>query len=72
MFDQNKDGYISYAELKKTLAKLGEHKTPKQIRMMFRDADINQDKRIDFDEFVQISTASFLDDVVDLTSTPQQ
>ena len=55
VFDSNHDGFITFKELEQALRRLQEFKTPVEIRRMFRDADLNHDKKIDFDEFMTIT-----------------
>jgi len=53
-FDKNGDGKISKKELKKSLTQLKEKHDSKTIKMMMKDADLNGDGEIDFDEFKAI------------------
>jgi len=51
LFDQNRDGKISYAELKNMLMKFDGTMNDQQCRELFRNADTNNDGYIDMNEF---------------------
>lgn len=53
MFDINRSGYISRQEMKKVMAQLGEAITNKTVDLMVRDADIDEDGKINIEEFQQ-------------------
>lgn len=48
MFDRNSDGYISKAELYHTLKELGVNLSLEELNSKMREADSNQDGRIDY------------------------
>lgn len=52
VFDLNKDGFISRAELQSVLTKMGEKLTEKEVDEMMEKADKNGDGKIDYDEYV--------------------
>ncbi|KAL4238174.1 hypothetical protein ACF0H5_002886 [Mactra antiquata] len=54
VFDSNDDGYISPAELKIAMINLGEKMNDEEINEMVREADLDGDGRISFDEFVRM------------------
>ena len=62
-FDRDKNGYISIDEMKHILdivdedAKLTEH----EIEEIFKEADLNQDGKLDYHEFVQFWRTNFID-----------
>ena len=62
-FDRDKNGYISIDEMKHILdivdedAKLTEH----EIEEIFKEADLNQDGKLDYQEFVQFWRTNFID-----------
>jgi len=51
-FDMNGDGVVDTAELRRCLTTMGEALTHKQVDDMLAGMDINEDDKIDFDEFV--------------------
>jgi calcium-binding protein CML len=51
VFDINKDGYISAAELHRVLSGLGEVLTVEDCHVMIRNVDRNGDMLVDFSEF---------------------
>lgn len=54
IFDVNKDGRISKAELRNVFQNLGEHFSEHQISEMISVADKNYDGFIDFEEFISL------------------
>jgi len=48
VFDRNSDGYISKAELYHTLKELGVNLSLEELNSKMREADSNQDGRIDY------------------------
>ncbi|KAG1962539.1 calcium-binding protein 2 isoform X2 [Pimephales promelas] len=54
-FDSNGDGQISVTELREAMKKLmGEQLKPSDIDAILRDADLNGDGLVDFEEFVRM------------------
>uniref|UniRef100_A0A671R8L1 Calcium binding protein 2b n=1 Tax=Sinocyclocheilus anshuiensis TaxID=1608454 RepID=A0A671R8L1_9TELE len=54
-FDSNGDGQISIIELREAMKKLmGEQLNPRDIDDILRDADLNGDGLVDFEEFVRM------------------
>eukprot|EP01083_Nonionella_stella_P136817 416473_1 len=51
IFDKKGDGVIDFDELKEVLTMLGEDVTDKDVRDMIKEADLNNDNVIDFNEF---------------------
>jgi len=51
LFDSDGDGFISIPELKGTLKQCEYDVTEEGIRMIMKEADINQDGKISFEEF---------------------
>jgi Ca2+-binding EF-hand superfamily protein len=51
VFDLNGDGEITIEELGKVLNNIGQNLSQTQINEMMKQADINKDGLIDFDEF---------------------
>lgn len=53
-FDRNGDGYIEKSELKKGLKMLNQKMDKAQMKRMIKDADLDGDGKISFEEFQQI------------------
>ncbi|XP_006782049.1 calcium-binding protein 1-like [Neolamprologus brichardi] len=55
LFDSNGDGQISLTELREAMKKLmGEQVTNREINEILKDADLNGDGLVDFEEFVRM------------------
>lgn len=54
LFDRNKDGYITLEEMKKACESFNAGMTEKEITDMFQEADINNDEKIGFQEFIRM------------------
>ncbi|KAJ9074306.1 hypothetical protein DSO57_1003097 [Entomophthora muscae] len=57
VFDQNGDGYISKSELKQVMSSLGEKLSDADLDEMIREADIDGDGQISYDEFSKMMNA---------------
>ena len=57
VFDKDGNGLISAAELRHVLTNLGENFTDKAIDDMIKEADIDGDGQINYDEFVTLMTS---------------
>ena len=55
-FDKDKDGKISGKELANAMVSMGQNPTDDEINEMMREVDLNQDGKIDFDEFMILMT----------------
>ena len=53
VFDRDQSGAISKSELRQVMLALGEKLTDDEISMMLKEADVDGDGQIDFEEFVQ-------------------
>ncbi|CAH1795453.1 unnamed protein product [Owenia fusiformis] len=53
-FDRDNDGYISKAELSKCLQLLGVSVSDEMLDLMLRQADLDRDGKISFEEFVNV------------------
>ncbi|XP_060087734.1 calmodulin-A-like [Heteronotia binoei] len=51
------NGYISTAELRHVMTNLGEKLTDEEVDDMIREADIDGDGQVSYEEFVQMTTA---------------
>ena len=54
VFDRDQNGYISSHELRHTMTNLGENLTPEEVEEMIKEADLDNDQQIDYDEFMKI------------------
>jgi calmodulin len=53
-FDHDNNGFISATELRHVMTSLGENLTDDEVDEMIREADQDGDRRIDYNEFVQL------------------
>jgi calmodulin len=53
VFDKNDKGTISVSELKNIMTTIGDKLTEDEINLMIREADINNDGNINYEEFVR-------------------
>jgi calmodulin len=54
IIDKDGSGFISASELKQVMIDLGEELTDRVIEEMIREADVNGDGQIDYEEFVRM------------------
>ena len=54
IFDRDGNGYIDIMELKSVVTRMGAPITDKEADELFRDADLNNDGKLDYDEFVKM------------------
>merc|ERR1711907_714538 len=54
VFDRDGNGFISAAELRHVMPNLGEKLTDEEVDEMIREADVDGDGQINYDEFVKI------------------
>lgn len=54
MFDKDNNGYISAAELRHVMSTLGEKITESDVEEMIREADIDGDGKVNYQEFVKM------------------
>lgn len=54
IFDRNKDGYISMKELKKVTTLLGATLTKEEVDEFMKEADVDGNGKLDYDEFVKM------------------
>ena len=52
--DRDGNGYISKAELAHVMTNLGERLTEEEITEMIREADIDGDWKMNYDEYVEV------------------
>ena len=53
-FDGDKDGYITSLELRNAMKNLGDEYTPEEAEEMIKEGDLDNDGRIDYDEFMKL------------------
>jgi len=54
IFDRNKNGYIEKSELKSVTTTMGQKLTDEEFAEFWREADVNNDGKLDYDEFIKI------------------
>nr|WGM49164.1 NEMOb [synthetic construct] len=57
VFDKDGNGYIGAAELRHVMTNLGEKLTDEEVGELIREADIDGDGQVNYEEFVQMMTA---------------
>ncbi|XP_042059776.1 calmodulin-2/4-like isoform X1 [Salvia splendens] len=57
VFDTDQNGYISATELRHVMINLGEKLTDEEVEQMIREADLDGDGQVDYDEFVKMMMA---------------
>ena len=56
VFDKDSNGFISAAELRQVMINLGEKQVEDQVDEMIREADIDGDGQVSYEEFVTMMT----------------
>merc|ERR1712039_22032 len=57
VFDRDCDGFISAGELRYSMTNLGEKLSDQEVDEMIREADLDNDGQINYDEFVKMMMA---------------
>merc|ERR1711977_352570 len=57
VFDKDNNGFISAAELRHVMTNLGEKLTDEKVDKMIREADVDGDGQINYEEFVKMMMA---------------
>merc|ERR1711962_144401 len=57
VFDKDGNGFISAAELRHVMTNLGEKLTDEEVDEMIKEADIDGDGQVKYDEFVKMMTS---------------
>merc|ERR1739845_21182 len=57
VFDRDANGFISAAELRHVMTNLGEKLTGEEVDEMIREADVDGDGQINYEEFVKMMMA---------------
>ena len=53
MFDKDGNGFITSSELKHYLTNLGEKMSDEEVEQLIKEADIDDDGQINYEEFVK-------------------
>ncbi|XP_031271031.1 calmodulin-like protein 8 [Pistacia vera] len=59
VFDKDQDGYISPNELTHVMMNLGEKLTDEEVEQMVREADLEGDGQVNYEEFVRMMMLGF-------------
>ncbi|XP_019452032.1 PREDICTED: calmodulin-like protein 8 [Lupinus angustifolius] len=54
IFDKDQNGYISATELRHVMINLGEKLTDEEVEQMIKEADLDGDGQVNYDEFVKM------------------
>ncbi|KAH0617190.1 hypothetical protein JD844_029002 [Phrynosoma platyrhinos] len=54
VFDRDGNGYVSAAELRHIMTKLGEKLTEEEVEDMIKEADVDGDGQVNYEEFLRI------------------
>ncbi|RZC70228.1 hypothetical protein C5167_033360 [Papaver somniferum] len=57
VFDKDQNGFISAAELRHVMTNLGEKLTDDEVDEMIREADVDGDGQVNYEEFVRMMLA---------------
>lgn len=57
VFDKDQNGYISASELRNVMMNLGEKLTDEEVDQMIREADLDGDGQVNYEEFVRMMMA---------------
>lgn len=58
VFDEDENGVISAADLHHAMTHLGDKMSEEEVDEMIREADINNDKQINYEEFITMITSA--------------
>ncbi|CAJ1961066.1 unnamed protein product [Sphenostylis stenocarpa] len=58
VFDKDQDGYISASELRSVMRTIGEKVTDEEVAQMVKEADLDGDGLVDYQEFVRMMLAA--------------
>nr|2KN2_A Chain A, Calmodulin [Glycine max] len=54
VFDKDQNGYISASELRHVMINLGEKLTDEEVEQMIKEADLDGDGQVNYEEFVKM------------------
>ena len=54
VFDNDQNGYINSHELRHAMTNLGENLSPQEVEEIVKEADLDNDQQIDYDEFMKV------------------
>ncbi|XLU30997.1 hypothetical protein S245_067063, partial [Arachis hypogaea] len=57
VFDKDQNGFISASELRHVMINLGEKLTDEEVEQMIKEADLDGDGQVNYDEFVKMMMA---------------
>ena len=57
VFDKDGNGFISPAELRYVMTKMGQELTDEEVDQMIQEADLDGDGQVNYREFVKMMTA---------------
>ncbi|KAF5185989.1 calmodulin-like [Thalictrum thalictroides] len=57
VFDKDQNGFISAIELRHVMLNLGESLTDEEVELMIREADLDGDGQVNYEEFVRMMLA---------------
>merc|ERR1711933_625937 len=60
VFDRDGNGFISAAEVRHVMTNLGEKLTDEEVDEMIREADVDGDGQINYEEFVKMMMAKYV------------
>ncbi|KAJ3033192.1 hypothetical protein HDV00_006662 [Rhizophlyctis rosea] len=72
VFDKDGNGFISAAELRHVMTNLGEKLTDEEVDEMIREADVDGDGQINYEEFVKMMPLDIASDDVKAVAVVQQ
>ncbi|KAG0492728.1 hypothetical protein HPP92_006126 [Vanilla planifolia] len=61
VFDKDRNGFISASELSNVMMGLGEKLTDEEVSQMIKEADLDGDGQVNYDEFVRMTIAILYD-----------
>ncbi|KAJ0981612.1 hypothetical protein J5N97_009867 [Dioscorea zingiberensis] len=58
VFDKDQNGYISPTELRNVMMNLGEKLSDEEVEQMIKEADLDGDGQVNYEEFVRMMMAA--------------
>ncbi len=72
LLDANKDGSVDMAEMCQILSQVGEPMTTAELAEVMREADIDGDGKLNYDEFIGMSQSSVLPELSHIQYSQRQ